>query len=77
MYGTIKVKCGNQKSIIRMEMLENDQIDVQCKFNPPMDITKTPTMEENFVGNVTQMIMSLIYANGNIKEQTNENKTSI
>ena len=55
-----------------MEMLDDNQIDVQCKFNPPMDITKTPTMEENFVGNVTQMIMSLIYANGNIKEQTNE-----
>ena len=74
MYGTIKVKCGNQKSIIRMTMQDDNKIDVQCRFNPPMDVTKTPTMEENFVGNVTQMIMGMLYMNKNCQLEDTENE---
>ena len=65
MKGTITVECGKQKSIIEVKMLD-DKIEVKGKFIPEMDMTKTPTMEENFVGNITSMLLMIISGNDNV-----------
>ena len=67
--GTITVQCGIQKSVISIEELENGKMTVDCKFMPTLDFTKKPTRDENFVGNVTQMILSALSFNQHIENE--------
>lgn len=61
MKGTIKIECEKQKAEIIMTMHNNEEVKVDCKFIPTLDITKEPTMAENFVANVAKII--ILYMN--------------
>lgn len=57
--GKITVESGNNKAVI--EIVKNGaQLDVEVKFEPELDLKKTPTESENFVANIVSLFVTAL-----------------